>query len=133
MEEATGTQLGVIWDELSPDSKLSIMREVVAIESKMLSVSFSQYVYFHIHPDVQNLICFSSAMAAYILRVMQLKVQSPPNSPTRLHQNSKSIYTRRSVLGPLLTGAFGRKSVLQWTSPGVPVSVAIRPYNDSTG
>jgi hypothetical protein len=52
MEEATGTQLGVIWDELSPDSKLSIMRDVVAIESKMLSVSFSQHVYFYIHPDV---------------------------------------------------------------------------------
>ncbi|OKP10478.1 Altered inheritance of mitochondria protein 9, mitochondrial [Penicillium subrubescens] len=48
MEEATGTQLGMIWDELSPDSKLSIMREVVAIESKMLSVSFSHYgsIYF---------------------------------------------------------------------------------------
>ncbi|EAW11438.1 phosphotransferase family protein [Aspergillus clavatus NRRL 1] len=38
MEEATGTQLGVIWDEL----------KVVSIESKMLSVSFSHYgsIYF---------------------------------------------------------------------------------------
>lgn len=133
MEEATGTQLGVIWDELSPDSKLSIMREVVALESKMLSVSFSQYVYFHIYPDVQNLICFSSAMAAYILQVMQLKVQCLPNSPTRLHQNSKSIYTRRSVLGLLLTGAFGRGSVLQWISPGVHVSITIWLYINSTG
>ncbi|KAJ5156966.1 uncharacterized protein N7482_008066 [Penicillium canariense] len=48
MEEATGTQLGVLWDELSPDLKLSIMREVVSIESKMLSVSFSHFgsIYF---------------------------------------------------------------------------------------
>ncbi|OOQ90561.1 phosphotransferase enzyme family protein [Penicillium brasilianum] len=45
MEAATGTQLSVVWDELSPDSKLSIMREVVAIESKMLSLSFS-HIYF---------------------------------------------------------------------------------------
>jgi hypothetical protein len=45
MEEATGTHLGKSWDEMSPDSKLKIMREVVSIEAKMLSVSFSQYVF----------------------------------------------------------------------------------------
>jgi hypothetical protein len=44
MEEASGTQLGLIWNQLSPDKKLSIMREIVTIESKMLAVSFSQYV-----------------------------------------------------------------------------------------
>ena len=129
MEEATGAQLGTVWDELSPDSKLSIMREVVDIESKMLSVSFSQYVYFQINPDVQNLICFSSALAAYILREMQLKVQSPPSSPMRLHQNSKSKYKRRLVLGLLSTGIFGREIVFQWTSQGVLVSIAIQPYS----
>jgi hypothetical protein len=85
MEEVTGTQLRVIWDELSPDSKLSIIREMVAIESKILSISFSQYIYFHIHPDVQKLIYFWLAMVAYILRMIQLKVQSQPSSPTRLH------------------------------------------------
>ncbi|KAJ5587245.1 uncharacterized protein N7459_003010, partial [Penicillium hispanicum] len=48
MEEATGTQLGRLWDDLNPDSKLAIMREVVSIETKMLSVSFSHYgsIYF---------------------------------------------------------------------------------------
>ncbi|RAH44731.1 uncharacterized protein BO95DRAFT_464731 [Aspergillus brunneoviolaceus CBS 621.78] len=40
MEEASGTQLGVIWDQLNPDKKLSIMREIVNVESKMLAVSF---------------------------------------------------------------------------------------------
>lgn len=44
MEEATGTQLAYLWDRLNPGAKLAIMREVVSIESKMLSVSFSQYV-----------------------------------------------------------------------------------------
>lgn len=42
MEEATGTQLATQWDGLNPDAKLSIMREVAAIETKLLSVSFSQ-------------------------------------------------------------------------------------------
>lgn len=97
MEEAIGTQLGMIWDELSPDTKLSIMREVVSIESKMLSVSFSQYAYCHSQPWVQNLIIFASAMAAYIMRVTQSRVQSQPASPAKLPQNSKSMYTRRSA------------------------------------
>ncbi|KAI2729559.1 hypothetical protein DTO027I6_1568 [Penicillium roqueforti] len=65
MEEASGTQLGVAWDQLSPDKKLSIMRELVTIESKMLAVSFSQYVHSLIHKPMRNLI-ISSALAAYI-------------------------------------------------------------------
>ncbi|PYI29456.1 kinase-like protein [Aspergillus indologenus CBS 114.80] len=48
MEEASGIQLGAIWDQLNPDKKLSIMREIVTIESKMLAVSFSHFgsIYF---------------------------------------------------------------------------------------
>lgn len=113
IEAATGTQLSVVWDELSPDLKLSIIREVVAIESKMLSLSFSQYIYLYVYPDVQNLICFSSALAAYTLREIQLKVQSPPSSPTKLHQNLRSVFARRSVLDLLSTETFGSRSVLQ--------------------
>ena len=45
MEEATGTQLATLWDSLGPDVKLSVMREVVSIETKMISLSFSQYVF----------------------------------------------------------------------------------------
>lgn len=44
MEEASGKQLATQWDELTPDSKLAIMREIVAIETKLLLMSFSQYV-----------------------------------------------------------------------------------------
>ncbi|KAJ5445860.1 hypothetical protein N7491_001942 [Penicillium cf. griseofulvum] len=42
MEEVSGIQLGLIWNQLSPDRKLSIMKEIVTIESKMLAMSFSQ-------------------------------------------------------------------------------------------
>ncbi|KAJ5213383.1 hypothetical protein N7449_000552, partial [Penicillium cf. viridicatum] len=48
IEEASGTQLGLIWNQLSPDKKLSIIREIVTIELKMLTVSFSHFgsIYF---------------------------------------------------------------------------------------
>jgi hypothetical protein len=42
MEEADGLQLGNSWDELSAVSKLTIMKEIVSIENKLLSLSFSQ-------------------------------------------------------------------------------------------
>lgn len=45
MEEARGSQLATQWDELNSKAKLAIMREVVAIETKMLSISFSQCVF----------------------------------------------------------------------------------------
>ncbi|KAK2763871.1 Phosphotransferase enzyme [Arachnomyces sp. PD_36] len=43
MEEATGTQLESVWDDLTPDSKLKVMREIVSVETKLLSLSFSHY------------------------------------------------------------------------------------------
>ncbi|KAJ5207428.1 hypothetical protein N7472_003876 [Penicillium cf. griseofulvum] len=48
MEEVSGIQLGLIWNQLSPDRKLSIMKEIVTIESKMLAMSFSHFgsIYF---------------------------------------------------------------------------------------
>lgn len=42
MEEAKGSQLSVAWDKLGADSKLAIMEEIVAVETKLLSISFSQ-------------------------------------------------------------------------------------------
>ena len=44
MEEAPGVQLGEVWDDLDPDSKLAIMREFVSIETKLLSMPFRRYV-----------------------------------------------------------------------------------------
>ena len=43
MEEAVGKQLASEWDKnLSANAKLAVMRELVTIEAKLLSVSFSQ-------------------------------------------------------------------------------------------
>jgi hypothetical protein len=41
MEEATGTQLGEVWDDMEIDVKLNIVDEIVAIQKKFLSLSFS--------------------------------------------------------------------------------------------
>ena len=71
MEEATGTQLATKWDELNPDAKLAIMREVVAIETKMLSVSFSQYVLCLLHCCLYLLILSLLATGAYTSRATQ--------------------------------------------------------------
>lgn len=124
MEEASGTQLGDIWDHLSPDKKLSIMREIVTIESKMLAVSFSQYVHLLILKHVRNLI-ISSALAAYISRTMQWKAQFQPCSRTKLPPNSKSGYTRNSVSGLPSTETSGRRNARRCRSRGVLVSIFI--------
>jgi hypothetical protein len=44
MEEANGRQLGENWDDMDLHDKLKIVEEIVAIEKKFLSLSFSQYV-----------------------------------------------------------------------------------------
>ncbi|KAE8356230.1 kinase-like domain-containing protein [Aspergillus coremiiformis] len=43
MEEAVGKQLESVWDRLRPESKLAIMRELVSIEEKLVSFSFSHF------------------------------------------------------------------------------------------
>ncbi|KMP03699.1 LOW QUALITY PROTEIN: hypothetical protein CIRG_03391 [Coccidioides immitis RMSCC 2394] len=43
MEEATGTKLEDIWDNLSLEDRIGIMKDLVLIENKLLSVSFSRY------------------------------------------------------------------------------------------
>lgn len=45
MEEATGTQLGEIWDEMELHDKLKIVDDIVAIERKFLSLSFTRSVF----------------------------------------------------------------------------------------
>ncbi|KAF2756096.1 hypothetical protein EJ05DRAFT_502559 [Pseudovirgaria hyperparasitica] len=43
MEEATGRQLGEVWDEMELDDKLKIVDDIIAIEKKFLSLSFTRY------------------------------------------------------------------------------------------
>lgn len=44
MEEASGNQLGEIWDEMEIHDKLKIVDDIVAIEKKFLSLSFNRFV-----------------------------------------------------------------------------------------
>ncbi|KAL2067763.1 hypothetical protein VTL71DRAFT_15859 [Oculimacula yallundae] len=48
MEEACGTSLGDVWEDMGILSKDKIVKDIVSIEQKMLSVSFSRYgnIYF---------------------------------------------------------------------------------------
>ena len=43
MEEATGNQLGDVWDELELHNTLKIVDNIVAIERKFLSLSFTRF------------------------------------------------------------------------------------------
>ena len=42
MEEASGTQLGEVWDDLDLRDKFSIVDDIVALEKKFLSISFTR-------------------------------------------------------------------------------------------
>ena len=44
MQEAVGTQLGEIWDDMELDGKLEIVEEIIAVEKKFLSLSFTRFV-----------------------------------------------------------------------------------------
>ncbi|PGG97673.1 hypothetical protein AJ80_09656 [Polytolypa hystricis UAMH7299] len=43
MEEAPGTKLEDVWDELSLEDRVAIMEDLVSIENKLLSISFNSY------------------------------------------------------------------------------------------
>lgn len=43
MEEAAGTKLEDVWDELPLEERIAIMKDLVSIENKLLSVSFGRY------------------------------------------------------------------------------------------
>jgi hypothetical protein len=44
MEEATGNQLGEMWDEMELHDKLKVVDDIVAFERKLLSLSFTRFV-----------------------------------------------------------------------------------------
>jgi hypothetical protein len=45
MEEAPGTQLEAVWDSKEISDKTRIVKAIVDIEKKLLSVSFSRFVF----------------------------------------------------------------------------------------
>lgn len=44
MEPAKGTQLGEIWQDMEKDAKMTLVEDLVAIQKKFASVTFSWYV-----------------------------------------------------------------------------------------
>jgi hypothetical protein len=44
MEEATGNQLGEVWDAMELHDKSKIVEDIVAIERRFLSLSFNRSV-----------------------------------------------------------------------------------------
>ena len=44
MEEATGALLGEVWDGLKISDEPSVVKDLVDIEKKLLSVSFTRFV-----------------------------------------------------------------------------------------
>jgi len=45
MEEAAGTQLEEVWDDIRISDKTKIVKSLVEIEKKLLSVSFTRFVF----------------------------------------------------------------------------------------
>jgi hypothetical protein len=45
MEEAQGTQLAEVWDSIKISDKTKIAKGLVEIEKKLLSVSFTRFVF----------------------------------------------------------------------------------------
>lgn len=44
MEEVQGTQLSEVWDEMKISAKTSVVKDLVDIEKKLLSISFTRFV-----------------------------------------------------------------------------------------
>lgn len=42
MEEATGTMLAGVWDTLELEVQIAIMKDLVSVEKKLLSLSFNR-------------------------------------------------------------------------------------------
>lgn len=42
MEEAPGVKLEDVWDDLSLEQKIAIMKDLVSLEKKMISLSFNR-------------------------------------------------------------------------------------------
>lgn len=46
MEEVQGSQLSKVWTDMKISAKTSVVKDLVAIEKKLLSVSFARFVIY---------------------------------------------------------------------------------------
>ncbi|KAI7087692.1 hypothetical protein KC356_g3914 [Hortaea werneckii] len=91
MEEARGKQLGVIWAEMELDEKFKIVEEVVAVQKKLQSVTFSRYGSLHYKSD------HKSDAAGYSASI---------DIRGSLPLSAKTYAEDRFIIGPLAEKAF---------------------------
>lgn len=109
MEEATGKQLGRLWDDLNPDSKLAIMREVVSIETKMLSVSFSQYVFLPVYCSVLILIAHMISYGSIYFASDTVEGAVPARITSEAPAELKEKVSKTFTIGPTVDRDFWNK------------------------
>lgn len=109
MEEATGTQLGMLWDEMSPDSKLEIMREVVSIETKMLSVSFSQYEFVLFPAAYERSLTQSSSCGSIYFATDAVAGAVPAQITNDIPTELKDQVSKTFTIGPTVDRDFWNK------------------------
>jgi len=67
MEEALGTQLGEVWDGMKISDKTNVVKGIVEIEKKLLSVSFTRFVFCRMKWR-QRIVLTSHQVRQYLLR-----------------------------------------------------------------
>ncbi|EFQ98851.1 phosphotransferase enzyme family protein [Nannizzia gypsea CBS 118893] len=90
MEEAAGTNLEDVWDELPLEDKVSIMKDLVFIEKKLLSISFGSYGNLYYSDEA-----VSGAVAAEVMNDVSPEI--------------KSEVKKRFSLGPVVERDFWSK------------------------
>ena len=124
MEEATGTQLAIVWDSLGPDVKLSVMREVVSIETKMMSLSFSQYA-FSRSLSCANTYVLAVSYGSIYFASDAVEGAVPANIISETSAELKEKVSKAYTLDLPLIEASGTRSVRLWIFHGAPVCRAV--------
>ncbi|KAF2851214.1 hypothetical protein T440DRAFT_395295 [Plenodomus tracheiphilus IPT5] len=106
MEAAIGTQLSDIWEVLELSSKLKIVQDIVAIEQKFLSLSFTRYGNLYFSSDA-----FPGCEKAKIIGDLPL--------------STKQEIERRFVIGPVVDRDF-------WHRDRASMDISRGPWNTAS-
>lgn len=109
MEEAAGTPLGRLWDTMSPDSKLAIMGEAVSIETRMLSVSFSRYVFLLTYYCVRMLIIRTISYGSIYFASDTVDGAVPAEITSEAPAELKEQVSKTFTIGPTVDRDFWNK------------------------
>ncbi|KAL3428980.1 kinase-like domain-containing protein [Aspergillus tetrazonus] len=90
MEEAAGVKLDDIWDDLSLEQRITVMKDLISLEKKMASISFNSYGNLYYASET-----IPGASAAEVVGDVPADV--------------KNIVMRRFAVGPVAERAYWRK------------------------